>query len=109
MFTTHDKGRYHAYGAHTPHEPVSDSFEGTAVYSPFWSLTQQSGTISLSKDQAYAGAQSLKFASAPGGQRWMIATHTLAKPSKGSVSVRFYDSAAGQQTLYEGLLLSRAC
>ena len=39
-----------------PSVPFSESFEGTHIY-PFWSLTQESGTVTLSKEQAYSGTE----------------------------------------------------
>jgi hypothetical protein len=88
-----------------PSVPFSESFEGTHIY-PFWSLTEDYGTVTLSKDHAYSGSQSLKFASTTGGQREMIATHKFAQRTKGSVSIAFFDAAPGQETLYEDVVLS---
>jgi hypothetical protein len=88
-----------------PVDQFSDSFEGISIYS-YWSKTQQSGTVSTSKDHAYSGSQSLKFASTPGNQVDLVAMHKFPKPTKGTVSVSFYDAAAGQQTLYQQLVLS---
>ena len=89
----------------TPSEPFSESFEGTEIY-PYWMLTQQFGAVTLSKDHAYSGSQSLKFASVTGGEREMVAAHKFAQRTKGSVSIAFYDEAVGQETLYESLTLS---
>jgi hypothetical protein len=94
-----------ATAATTPSEPFSESFEGTQIY-PYWTLTQDYGAVSLSKDHAYSGSQSLKFASASGGNRFMIATHTFAQRTKGSVSVALYDDAPGLETMYEYLYLT---
>jgi hypothetical protein len=96
-----------AAAAAAPSEPFSESFEGIQIY-PYWTLTQGYGTVALSKDHAYSGSQSLKFASLAGGQRDMVATHTFAQPTKGSVSIAFYDAAPGQETLYEYLTLTNS-
>ncbi|MBV9303967.1 MAG: hypothetical protein JOY62_14875 [Acidobacteriaceae bacterium] len=93
-----------AWGSTPPVEPFSDSFEGTQIY-PYWALTQDYGTVTLSKDQFYSGAKSLEFASASGGERTIYATHKFPRHTKGTVSVAFYDYAPGQETLYEGLTL----
>src|SRR5579859_2895372 len=87
--------------------PISfgDSFEGLKLY-PFWSALQQSGSVSLSTDRAYSGSHSLKFASASGNNRNIAVKHVFGTPTKGTVSVAFYDYAPGQQTLYEQLSLS---
>ena len=42
---------------------------------PYWRLYQQSGTVTLSREQSYSGSQSLKFASAPGGPRRVSISH----------------------------------
>lgn len=86
-------------------QPFSDSFEGTSIY-PYWAVSEQSGIVSLSRDQAYSGSQSLKFASVSGNDRTMTVTHKFARLTKGDVSIAFYDSAPGQETLYEQLILS---
>ena len=91
--------------ASAPAEPFAESFEGVQIY-PYWTLTQQYGTLALSKDHAYSGSQSLKFASTTGGNRNIIATHKFAQRTQGSISIAFYDSAPSQETLYEYLTLS---
>ena len=94
-----------ARGATPSSVPFGDSFEGTQIY-PAWALTQQFGSVSLSNQQAYSGAHSLEFASSPGGPRQIMATYKLPKRTKGTVSIAFYDSAPGQETLYEQLVVS---
>jgi hypothetical protein len=94
-----------ARGATPSSVPFGDSFEGAQIY-PAWALTQQFGSVSLSNQQAYSGAHSLEFASSPGGNRQMMATYKLPTRSKGTVSVAFYDTAPGQETLYEQLEVS---
>lgn len=77
-----------------------DDFEA-AIIDPFWdSISEEYGTVSLSADQAHSGTQSLRMQSESGGNRGMTVRHHLDEPSKGTISVRFYDSAPGRQTLY---------
>lgn len=73
----------------------------------FWQLKQQYGTVGLSTDQNHTpgGTQSLKFASSPGGQREMHATHYFKSRTNGNLTVWFYDVAPGQETLYEQVSL----
>jgi hypothetical protein len=73
----------------------------------FWQLKQQYGTVTLSTDQNHTpgGTQSLKFASSPGGQREMHATHSFKSLTNGNFTVWFYDVAPGQETLYEQVSL----
>jgi len=83
----------------------SDSFEGTAL-NPFWTVEyQDSGTIGLSSAQSHSGTQSLQLSSTSGGQRNLWLTHDFGEKMVGSVSVWFYDSAPGQQTLYSHLMM----
>ena len=82
----------------------SDGFEGATI-DPFWQVVQDFGAISTSTDAAYSGSQSAKFASASGGQRDMRLTHDFGEQMYGTVSVRFYDYAPGQETLYQFLRL----
>jgi Bacterial Ig-like domain (group 3) len=81
-----------------------DGFEGPTI-DPFWTVTQQFGSITTSTDVAHSGAQSAKFSSSSGGQRNIILSHTVASPTKGTFEVWFYDNAPGQQTLYEYIQL----
>lgn len=85
-------------GSSTP--GYGDSFEGSAP-DPFWTLSQSYGSVSVTSEHAHSGAQSLRFASVPGGQRDMRATHRFAAPVRGRFSVWFLDVAPGQETLYE--------
>src|SRR5438034_6612311 len=54
----------------------SDSFEASTI-NPFWTVTQQFGTVTLSTDQAHTGAQSAKFSSTQGGQREIHLVHNF--------------------------------
>ena len=78
-------------------------FEENALYAPFWTVTDQYGVVSLSKDVAYDGSHSVKLQSASGGQRQVSIQHNFSTLTKGTVSVAFYDAAPGQETLYEQL------
>ncbi len=91
----------------SPIEPFSDSFEGATIY-PYWSISQEFGLISLSKDQVYSGSQSVKVTSTSGGQRNILLSHQFSALTKGAVSVAFYDVAPGQETLYERLVVSNS-
>lgn len=82
----------------------SDGFEAPTL-DPFWTPTQQLGTITPSTDFAHTGALSAKFASSGGGQREIILSHTFASPTQGDFVVYYYDVAPGQQTLYEQFTL----
>lgn len=83
-----------------------DTFEAPTL-NPFWTLTQQYGTVHLSTDKnhTFAGKQSLKFVSSDGGQRNIFATHKYASPLKGTFSISFYDVAPNQETQYEQISL----
>lgn len=85
-------------------QTAADGYEGSAL-DPFWTVTQQFGTISLTTEQAHNGIQSAKFSSFFGGQREMHLTHTFPTAQKGTFSIYFYDVAPGQETLYEKLNL----
>jgi hypothetical protein len=81
-------------------QPFTDGFEGSAI-DPAWALEQQSGSISLSTQQAHSGSQSLRFASeALGLQRSIVARRFLPVSSKGQFTAYFYDSSPGNETLY---------
>lgn len=85
-----------------------DTFETpTIIPGPFWTLTQQYGTVRLAPgiNHSFGGHQALKFSSSPGGQRGMSASHTFTSPQKGTFSIWFYDVAPGQETQYEQLSL----
>ena len=79
-----------------------DSFEA-ADFDPFWELEAQFGSVTLSTEQSHDGTQSVKFSSISGGNRSLSLTHGLGQIVKGTVSVWFYDTAPGQQTLYSHL------
>jgi hypothetical protein len=86
----------------------SDSFEG-ATFDPFWTVTQQNGTVSPSAAQAHSGLQSAAFSSTSGGgQREIHLLHNFGMPLVGEVSVYFYDAAPGQATLYEQISLQNS-
>jgi len=86
----------------------ADSFEGASL-DPFWNATKQDfGTIGFSPLYAHSGAQSLAFAATSGGQRAMRLHHDFSSPTKGLFAVYFYDSAPGQETLYELVSLTNS-
>ena len=83
-------------------QSFTDDFEGATI-NPFWSATQQSGTVGLSTDTSKSGFQSVKFTSPSGCcQRNVLLTHSFALATKGTLSVWFYDSGPGT-TLYSGI------
>jgi len=83
----------------------SDDFEAQSL-DPFWTtINQDYGTVSLSSDQVHSGAQSAKFSSTNGVQRNIWLRHKFSDVIKGNVSVWFYDTAPGLQTLYSFLTL----
>jgi hypothetical protein len=94
-----------APGARGDTVSYSDGFEGSS-FNPFWTLTQQLGTITLSTDEAFTGTQSAKFTSESGGQRNLFLTHTFSSELVGTASVYFFDDAPDQETLYEKLVLT---
>ncbi len=101
-----------ALGVLTPLAPAgtityTDGFEGSS-FNPFWTVGQVTGTVSLSTNQAHSGTQSAEFASGDGAGRFLTLTHTFSSAMTGTASVWFYDSAPGQQTLYEQLRLYTA-
>ena len=93
-----------SFASHAAAQTYTDNFE-SATIDPFWTQTQQYGTLSLSNGQAHSGSQSVKFTSSDGGQREMHLSHNFASPTKGDFSIYFYDVAPGQETLYEKLYL----
>jgi hypothetical protein len=90
---------------------VSDGFEGTQLDS-YWTIySQDYGSVSLSADQSRSGQQSLML-SAPGSyyyipNRTVYLGHHYNQFQEGSVSVWFYDTAPGQETLYSHIYLTR--
>jgi hypothetical protein len=77
-----------------------DSFE-SSVINPFWSLTQQNGTIGLSSDQHHSGSQSVKLTGSGGGQVNVWLSHVFPQSTTGRLSVWFYDTAT--TGIYAGL------
>ena len=77
----------------------SDTFE----LKRFWSVFEQYGSVGLSSDVSRSGTMSLKLSSESGGQRYIWVEHTFATPWRGTLSVWFYDTAPGSETLYVGL------
>jgi hypothetical protein len=77
-------------------QSLHDDFE-------FWVPTEQYGSAQLSSDQHHSGIQSLKLASTGGGQRYIYLTHAFPQATKGTLSVWFYDTAPGLQTLYSSI------
>jgi hypothetical protein len=94
-----------APGARADTVTFTDGFEGSS-FNPFWTLTQQLGTITLSTDESFTGSQSAKFTAESGGQRNLFLTHAFSSELVGTVSVYFFDDAPGEQTLYEKLSLT---
>jgi hypothetical protein len=84
-----------------------DGFESSAV-DPFWTVTEQFGTISQTSELAHSGIQSARFTSSFGGQREMLLTHNFGSSQKGNFSIYFYDVAPGLETLYEKFNLHNA-
>jgi hypothetical protein len=79
-----------------------DDFEA-ATFNPFWTLTQQNGTIALSTDQSYSGIQSAKLTGTGGGQVNVWLSHTFPQAQPGTVSVWWYDTV--YNNIYSGLYL----
>lgn len=91
-----------AYATTPPAVDFRDRFEGVAIY-PYWRLRTENGSIAISKDVAYSGSHALKFSSSSGGNREISLIHSFRLLTKGTVSIAFYDAAAGEETLYEQL------
>jgi hypothetical protein len=77
----------------------SDSFE----LDPLWSIFQQNGSVQTAVDVSHSGLFSLKLSSTSGGQREVRLTHVSPEATRGTLSVWFYDTVPGTQTLYAGL------
>jgi len=77
--------------------PFSDDFELN------WAANQQYGSVGLSTDTSHSGLLSLKLTSTGGGQRDVWLRHQFPQSTLGTLSVWFYDTAPGSQTLYSGL------
>lgn len=77
----------------------SDKFE----LKPFWTISKEFGSVGLTTDVSRTGDMSLQLASRSGGQRNIWVSHKYPTPLKGTLSVWFYDTAAGAATLYAGL------
>lgn len=84
----------------------TDGFEGPAL-EPFWTARQDSGSVSLSTTQVYAGAQSLQLSSTYNtGQKYIWVSHVFEQPVFGSVSAWMYDTGADEESSnYLGLEL----
>jgi len=96
-------GSARAYGLPIPY---ASSFEENLF--PFWTKTTVFGSISRTADVAYDGTHALKFQSASGGDRKIAIQHRFVNPTKGTVSIAFYDAAPGQETLYEQLSIANS-
>ncbi|MDQ3257246.1 MAG: WD40 repeat domain-containing protein, partial [Acidobacteriota bacterium] len=81
-----------------------DSFEGK-TFNPFWTLRQEYGSVMLSSEQSHLGSQSVKLNAKSGGQRDIWMSHRFADVTQGTVSVWFYDTAPGAETLYSELVV----
>lgn len=84
-----------------------DGFENPTL-DPFWTVTQNFGTVGVSSVNSHTGSQSVAFVSQSGGQRDVFLTHSFGGPMKGTASAWFYDVAPGQETLYEWFSLFQA-
>ncbi len=98
-----------AYGAPAASNPIpySTGFEENQL-PPFFTLSAEYGTASLVKDFAYDGTHARKLQSTSGGNRAISLQHSFGTLTKGTVSIAFYDTAPGQQTLYEQLSISNS-
>jgi hypothetical protein len=86
----------------------SDGFEG-ATFDPFWTVTEQNGTVSLSSAQAQAGLQSAAFTtSSSSGQKELHLLHTFSSSLMGDASVYFFDPSPGQATFYSQMTLQNS-
>lgn len=81
-----------------------DSFEGKTL-NPFWTVRQEYGSVMLTSEQSHLGSQSIKLDAKRGGLREIWMSHRFADITKGTVSVWFYDTAPGAETLYAALVL----
>ncbi|MGH9760065.1 MAG: hypothetical protein ACREDR_23945, partial [Blastocatellia bacterium] len=81
-----------------------DSFESKTL-DPFWTVRQAYGTLELSSEQSHLGAQSVKLSARRGGDYAIAMSHHFDKVNKGTVSVWFYDTSPGAETLYAHMLL----
>ena len=77
----------------------SDNFEG-ATFDPYWTLSQQGGTISLSTAQAHSGMHSALFNSPSGVNRQVWLQHTYPDASKGIITTWLYDTTPGTNNIY---------
>ena len=69
----------------------SDNFEGAAI-SPFWTVALSGGTATLTSAQSHSSAQSLQLTAPPVDGGAARLWHTFPTPTKGTVSVWFYDT-----------------
>jgi hypothetical protein len=90
-----------------PAADFSDSFEGPSLH-PFWSLLQNSGSITLSSNLAHTGEQSVRLHSTYNtGQKNIELFHVMSQPVYGRVSVRLFDTGADEQSAnYLGIYVS---
>lgn len=72
----------------------SDGFEG-ATLDAYWTPTQINGTVGTSTTRFKTGQKSLQMARTTGGQLTTSIKHTFSAPQYGTLSVWFYDTAAG--------------
>lgn len=83
----------------------SDSFEGSEL-DPFWTLYEQNGSFEIISGESTTGSQSIKlFSTSDEGTRNVALQHFFPVLMKGEVSVKFYDTAPGEESLYSGLYL----
>jgi WD40 repeat protein len=86
-----------------PAQSFCDGFEG-GTFDPFWNIRQVYGHPVLSSDQSHGGKHSVRFVTESGNRRVQL-MHDFKEVTKGTISVWFYDSAPGTETLYAGLSL----
>jgi hypothetical protein len=85
----------------------TDSFEQPA-FDPFWTVTEQFGTVSPSTDQAHTGIRSAKYDATGGGASQLYLSHDLGSSEFGSVALQFYDTNPGTTDQNALLILTEA-
>lgn len=81
-----------------------DGFEGK-VLDQFWTVQQEYGKVTLTTAKSHSGGQSVELSTISGGKREIWMSHQFGFAMKGAVSVWFYDTAPGAETLYAYLQL----
>ncbi len=84
---------------------LSDNFEESQINS-FWSLYEQNGVVELTTEESFSGTQSVKLSSTSNeGTRNVALQHFFPEQMKGEISVKFFDTSPGLESLYSGLYL----